>query len=579
MQKLYTDEGLNLPDIPWNRYPRPQLERAEWLCLNGKWSFYSEKTRKREILVPFCPESLLSGILNPPEPGTEMIYEREFYIPESWRGSRVLLHFGAVSRECRVSVNDREVCRHDNAYLPFSADITEALEDGRNLLRVRVLNDLSTQYPRGKQTRNRGGMWYTPVSGIWQTVWLEPVPEQYIQGISISTGTDCAEVKINGLTDGYVLFEGERIPIKKGRARIEVSDPKLWSPECPNLYFFEVRCGEDRIKSYFALRVLTIQNVNGADRLCLNGKAYFFNGLLDQGYWSDGLYTPAGPEAYEKDILTMKSLGYNTLRKHIKIEPEQFYYDCDRLGMIVFQDMVNNGDYHYLRDTVLPTIGVTGITDARLNRDPQTRTIFLQALDDTVRLLSNHPSICLWTIFNEGWGQFCADEAYERLKALDASRFIDSTSGWFHQKKSDVDSLHIYFKKLRPGTEAKPQVLSEFGGYTYKIPEHSFNLKKTYGYKKYKERDAFIKGLLTLYQEVYQLAKEGLSGAIYTQLSDVEDETNGLFTFDRKVLKVQPQEIKLLMDRICHAAEEKTEYWAGKKNIGHCKGNNESRQG
>ena len=555
MQRLYTEEGLNLPKVPWNSYPRPQMQREEWLCLNGKWSFYTDNSRKRDILVPFCPESLLSGILNSPEPGTEMVYEREFNIPESWRKKRVLLHFGAVSRECMVSLNGREICRHDNAYLPFSADITDAIEEGSNLLRVTVVNDLDPQYPWGKQTKKRGGMWYTPVSGIWQTVWLEPVPEQFIQGISISTGRDYAEVEISGVTNGYVLFEGNRIPVEEGRARIEVSAPKPWSPENPKLYFFDICSGEDHVRSYFALRTLSIQTVNGVKRLCLNGKPYFFNGLLDQGYWSDGLYTPAGPEAYEKDILKMKSLGYNTLRKHIKIEPEQFYYDCDRLGMIVFQDMVNNGEYHYLRDTVLPTIGVKGRQDEKLNPDPETRRIFLKAMEDTVRLLYNHPSICLWTIFNEGWGQFCADKAFERLKTMDDSRFVDSTSGWFHQRKSDVESLHIYFKKLRLGKEDRPQLLSEFGGYSFKLPEHSFNLKETYGYKNFDNQAVFEKSLLALYEEVYQLAKEGLSGAIYTQVSDVEDETNGLLTCDRRVLKVKIQSFKVLMDRICQAAD------------------------
>ena len=555
MQRLYTDEGINLPEVPWNSYPRPQMQRKEWLCLNGRWSFYTDCKRKRKIIVPFCPESLLSGIMNPPEPGTEMVYEREFEIPESWRQSRVLLHFGAVSRECRVSLNGQEVCRHENAYLPFSADITDALEEGNNVLRVTVINDLSPEYPWGKQTRKRGGMWYTPVSGIWQTVWLEPVPEQYIHGISISTGQDCAEVEISGLTDGYVLFEGTRIPLEDGRARIEVSDPKLWSPDNPHLYFFEAWCGEDYVRSYFALRTLSIQTVNGVKRLCLNDKPFFFNGLLDQGYWSDGLYTPAGPAAYEKDILAMKALGYNTLRKHIKIEPDRFYYDCDRLGMIVFQDMVNSGKYHYLRDTVLPTIGVTERHDERLNRDPETRKIFLKAMEDTVRLLNNHPSICLWTIFNEGWGQFCADEAYERLKTLDDSRFVDSTSGWFHQRKSDVDSLHIYFKKLRLGQKDRPQLLSEFGGYSFKIQEHSFNLKQTYGYKNFEDQEEFEKSLLALYEEVYQLAKKGLSGAVYTQVSDVEDETNGLLTYDRKVLKVKSKEFKTLMEKICQAGD------------------------
>ena len=558
MQRLYTEEGLHLPAVPWNRYPRPLIQREEWMCLNGKWNFYSGDFRK-EIIVPFCPESLLSGIMISPDPGTEMIYEHEFCIPESWSASRILLHFGAVSRECVVSLNGREVCRHENAYLPFSADVTEMLKDGINLLRVVVTNDLASQYPWGKQARKRGGMWYTPVSGIWQTVWMEPVPEQYIQDISISTGQNYAEVRINGISDGYILFDGNQIPVIDGKAHMDIADPILWTPENPHLYPFEVCCGEDRVRSYFALRTLSIQEMNGIKRLCLNGKPYFFNGLLDQGYWSDGLYTPAGPEAYEKDILTMKSLGYNTLRKHIKIEPELFYYECDRLGMIVFQDMVNNGEYHYLRDTVLPTIGVTRLPDEKLNQDPETRKIFLQTMENTVQLLHNHPSICLWTIFNEGWGQFRSDDAYKRLKALDDSRFIDSTSGWFHQKESDVDSLHIYFKKLRSGSRERPQLLSEFGGYSYKIPEHSFNLKKTYGYKKFEDQAVFEESLSTLYEEVFLLAKEGLSGAIYTQLSDVEDETNGLLTFDRRVLKIHPQIIKALMDRIFHIMDDPQE--------------------
>ena len=241
----------------------------------------------------------------------------------------------------------------------------------------------------------------------------------------------------------------------------------------------------------------------------------------------------------------MKSLGFNTLRKHIKIEPEQFYYDCDRLGMVVFQDMVNNGRYRYLRDTVLPTVGFLCRHDDKLNYDPDARKIFLESMDATVLLLKNHPCICLWTIFNEGWGQFCADDAYRRLKALDTTRFVDSTSGWFHQELNDVDSLHIYFKKLHLGKEEKPQLLSEFGGYSYKIPQHSFNLEKTYGYRKFEDRESFVKALQALYMEVNRLKEQGLSGAIYTQLSDVEDETNGLFTYDRRILKLWPGELDL----------------------------------
>ena len=312
-----------------------------------------------------------------------------------------------------------------------------------------------------------------------------------------------------------------------------------------NLYRFRLRAGEDTVDSYFALRSLSVQHVRGIPRLCLNGKPLFFNGLLDQGYWSDGLYTPASPDSYEKDILSMKELGFNTLRKHIKIEPEQFYYDCDRLGMIVFQDMVNSGDYRWLRDTALPTVQLCVRDDRRLHTDPVTRENFRRAVAETVRLLIGHPCICLWTVFNEGWGQFCADELYREVKALDPDRFVDSTSGWFHQKESDVDSLHLYFRKLRLGGLPLPQLLSEFGGFSYKIPEHSFNLEKTYGYRKYERQDEFLSALRALYRdELLPLAEKGLCGAVYTQVSDVEDETNGILTFDRAVQKVPPETLR-----------------------------------
>ena len=544
VRKLYTEEGCALAAIPWEDYPRPQLRREAWLCLNGWWDC-SFGGGTRQIRVPFCAESLLSGLDTAPEPGEEIVCRRTFTVPADWRGRRVLLHFGAVSRLAAVALNGREVCRHDNAYLPFSADVTEALREGENELRVSAINDLDPRFPWGKQSRQRGGMWYTPCSGIWQTVWLEPVPERHVRALKIRTGADWAEIEAEGVDGGRVLLEGESFPLQEGRVRIPMPGAQLWSPESPKLYEFTLESGEDRVDSYFALRTLSAERFNGVPRLCLNGKPYFFNGLLDQGYWSDGLYTPAGPEAYEKDILAMKSLGFNTLRKHVKIEPERFYYDCDRLGMIVFQDMVNNGGYAYLRDTVLPTLHFQKRRDTNMHRDPVSRRAFLQSMDDTVRLLRNHPCVCLWTVFNEGWGQFRADEAYERLKAMDPDRFVDSTSGWFRQKKSDVESLHLYFEKLHLGKQPLPQLLSEFGGYVWKVPEHSFNEEKTYGYRKYADRESFAAALRACYgRELPPLVRQGLCGAICTQVSDVEDETNGLFTFDRAVLKLRPEELR-----------------------------------
>ena len=556
MQRLYTEEGRSLPAIPWERYPRPQLRREDWLCLNGDWTLESAG-RAQRVRVPFCPESLLSGVETPPPVGERMVCTRSFSVPEGWSGKRVLLHFGAVMRACRVSVNDTALGSHDNGYLPFSFELTGALRPGENELRVELVNDLDRRYPWGKQSVKRGGMWYTPCSGIWQTVWLEPVPETYVRALRIETGENWVAITAEGVSEGEVLLEGERYPLRDGSVKIPVAAPRLWSPEDPQLYDFTLTSGEDRVASYFALRTLSVKRFRGVPRLCLNGKPYFFNGLLDQGYWSDGLYTPASPEGFAKDILAMKSLGFNTLRKHIKVEPEQFYYDCDRLGMIVFQDMVNNGDYGYIRDTVLPTLHFQKRRDKRLHRDGESRRLFLESMEGTVRLLKNHPCICLWTIFNEGWGQFHADAAYDRLRALDGTRFIDATSGWFHQTKSDVDSLHIYFDPLHLGKQPLPQFLSEFGGYVWKLPAHSFNTEKTYGYRKYDMREAFTAALRETYgSELPPLVRQGLCAAVYTQVSDVEDETNGFLSFDRAVLKVKPEELRGLCEDLQRALEE-----------------------
>ncbi len=564
-QKLYTPEGENLSGIPWNTYPRPQMRRPDWMCLNGIWKIRTgndgEASSQKDILVPFCPESLLSGYDGKTEYGKVLRYSRHFSVPGEWAGKRIILHFGAVSNRCRVFVNRKKVCEHENGYLAFEADITDVLGQAGadNLLEVSIINDLSGRLPTGKQKVKRGGMWYTPVSGIWQSVWLEPVPDSYIRKLIISSDLTGADITVQGegVREGTVICEGREYEFHDGKVRIEPDNKRLWSPEDPYLYTFTVNCGKDSVESYFALRTVSIRKFKDIPRLCLNGKPYFFNGLLDQGYYSDGLYTPAAPVLYEKDILAMKALGFNTLRKHIKIEPEQFYYDCDRLGMIVFQDMVNNGRYSFFYDTLLPTIGLKKRNDRKIHRDRKTRDEFLKAMELTVEQLYDHPCICYWTIFNEGWGQFEADKAYDRLKAIDDSRIIDSTSGWFHQKKSDVDSVHVYFKKLKMGRRKDlPQVISEFGGYVYKIPEHSYNLEKTYGYKILSDREEFVKSPRNLYvDEVLPLVKTGLSAAIYTQVSDVEDETNGLLTYDRLVCKLEPEEFLDMSQMLVFANE------------------------
>ena len=559
LNKLYTAQGQQVSAAPWQVYPRPQLRRDSYLNLNGYWDFAAgedfPKVFDKKILVPFCPESLLSGIGEHFADGSYLFYRKTLTFPENFKKERVILHIGAADQITEVFVNGQSAGKHVGGYDAFSFDITPYLQEENELV-IRVQDDLRSKVlPYGKQTLNRGGMWYTPVSGIWQTVWLESVPERYIERLQIRVTDSAATVQVFPALDGHVLFENKKIPLTEGKAVLTPENPELWCPENPHLYDFSVICGEDRVDSYFALRTLEIKSVDGIPRLCLNGKPYFFHGLLDQGYWSDGIYTPAAPECYAEDILAMKRLGFNTLRKHIKVEPAQFYYDCDRLGMIVFQDMVNNGDYRFFRDTILPTFMLQKRSDKRLHRDEATRQAFYDGMEATVKQLQNYPSIVYWTIFNEGWGQFCASDAYDRLKALDDSRFIDSTSGWFRGKKTDVDSRHIYFGPWGQLKKSdKPLVLSEFGGHCYPVEGHIFNPEKAYGYKSCKTLEDFHRSVEELYRKrILPAIPKGLCAAIYTQVSDVEDEINGLLTYDRKVCKADETAMQALAQDLVNA--------------------------
>ena len=549
MIDLVTPRGENLPEKPWDVYPRPQLRRDSYVNLNGLWDFAvtadaEPESYDRQILLPYCPESVLSGIREHFAEGTSLWYHKALPLPEGFESGRVLLHIGAADQICDVYVNGHFVGHHEGGYEAFSCDLTEARRETLDIT-IRCRDDLKDQrFPYGKQVMERGGMWYTPVSGIWQTVWLEQVPETYIRkltiknvgyGVTIDTGLDLP---------GTLVVEGlGSFPLEGGKVSVAPENPQLWSPEDPYLYSFTVEQGEDKVESYFAVRCLEIQTVGKWPRLCLNGKPYFFHGLLDQGYWPESLLTAPAPESYADDILAMKALGFNMLRKHIKVEPEEFYYQCDRLGMVVFQDMVNNGDYQFFRDTGLPTVGLQCLSDKNLHKDPASRAFFLNSMEATVRQLENHPSIFYWTIFNEGWGQFCADEVYYKLRALDDTRWIDSTSGWFRRKETDVDSRHVYFRKVAlKGDGKKPLVLSEFGGKTYRAENHIYNPDKVYGYGGCETLDALAEAMEQLYcAEVLPCIAEGLCAAVYTQVSDVEDEINGLLTYDRKVCKLTPE--------------------------------------
>lgn len=574
--QLYTLEGERMLSaseeyVPWEVYPRPHLRRNSFLCLNGTWEFCTvgcdeQPNYDGTITVPFVPESILSGIGKTIPKGNRLCYRRRFTVPADFQlRDRILLHVGAADQIAEVYCNGRRLGEHRDGYGEIVFELTDVWQK-ENCLEIFVWDELEKAVlPYGKQRENRGGMWYTPISGIWQSVWVESVPTDYIQEISVTVDDRSATLRVTckGAAEGSVILhdcKGDvEIPLRDGEARIEPTDPILWSPQNPYLYQITVKVGEDCVDSYFALRTLTTETIDGVARLCLNHEPYFFHGLLDQGYFPDGIFLPASPEGYTRDILAAKKFGFNMLRKHIKIEPEVFYYECDRLGMVVVQDMVNNGRYSFLRDTALPTVGRKRLDDRRMHRDPETRQAFLEGMEETVRRLSFHPSVCAWTIFNEGWGQFDHAAAYTRLRELDCTRWIDSVSGWFTPKrqsdlKSDVDSHHVYFKPVKLKRGDRPLVLSEFGGYSCKIEGHVFNLTQNYGYRSFASLDAFADALEKLYdEEILPAVREGLCAAVYTQLTDVEDETNGLLTYDRRVEKVDAERMVKIAERLHNA--------------------------
>ena len=545
---LETDFEKDLDETPFAEYPRPQFKRDSYLCLNGKWNFKIKRKEKEifsgEILVPFAVESRISGVFKEIEKKDTLIYEKTFKLENM--GQKVILNFTASDQYTAVFLNGNKIGENVGGYLPFSFDITKFLIDGENKLIVEVKDPLNKELPYGKQTEKQGGMWYTKISGIWGTVWLETLPQKYIENIKITPDLKGALIEVFGGEDKKILeIEGETYEFSGDKFRIDIENPILWTPENPHLYEFSISSGEDKIESYFGLRTIEIK---GKDIL-FNGEPYFFNGLLDQGYFSDGIFLPATGEGFKNDILKMKECGFNMLRKHIKLEPELFYYYCDKYGMIVFQDMINSGKYSFLIDTALPTVFLKKGIEHRASKIRKEE--FEKTSRGIIENLYNHPSVVYYTIFNEGWGQFDADKYYKEFKKLDSTRVYDSTSGWFEKNLSDVKSEHIYFKPIKLKESEKPLVLSEFGGYSCKIENHCFNLDKTYGYRFFKDREKFENALIELYEnEVIPAIDKGLCATVLTQVSDVEDETNGLLTYDRKVLKVNPERFRKLSQKL-----------------------------
>ena len=555
------------PDLPtvWQEHPRPQLKREHWMSLHGEWTL-----NNHPVLVPFPPQSDLSGYKK--HVNGRLTYSKSFRIQKPEAGIRTILHFDAVDQLAEVYLNGVLLGKHAGGYLPFSFDISNVMyPDRENTLLVKVTDRLDKRYPYGKQTKKRGGMWYTPVSGIWKNVWLEQVPDTYVKdlkltpdldGIHISFATNHPERSVSAdititlhtgeqasfsfrNNDGYIRLRGlltaDEAPYL----------PQLWTPESPYLYHMTLTVGDDRVETYFSLRTIEIKEVNGINRVCLNGNPVFLHGVLDQGYFCDGIFLPAEEKEFERDILRMKELGFTMLRKHIKIEPECFYYYCDLHGMLVVQDMVNSGPYSFLRDTALPTIGMKKFSDTLRLFSAKQKAFWEQHMKETMSHLYNHPCIVVYTLFNEGWGQFDSDRLYRIAKQLDPSRLYDSTSGWFTQKDNDFDSLHVYFGDLEPQPKKRPMFLSEFGGCAYPIPEHIYAKYASYGYGSCKDAREVSDKVWEAYRKtILPVIASGCCGSVYTQLSDVEDEINGFYTYDRKVCKVDIEEMQKLRKEI-----------------------------
>ncbi len=555
-------------------YPRPQMRRNSYLNLNGRWEYAitdSDESPPRwdgTILVPFSPESALSGVGRSLQPGQTLWYRREVIVPQGFipADGRLLLHFGAVDQEAAVYWNGRLLGRHMGGYNAFTLDATDALGP-RNSLVVRVHDDTDASFhSRGKQKTRRGGIWYTPQSGIWQTVWMEAVPRHYIEGLRIVPLFDQSAVEVmvrcSQPLQCEATVDGRTVPFTSGEpARIPMPDFRAWSPEDPYLYDLSVTLGEDRVESYFGMRKIEVRaDRGGAKRLFLNGEPYFQSGLLDQGYWPDGLYTAPSDEALIYDIQTAKAMGFNLLRKHIKVEPMRWYYHCDRLGMLVWQDMPSGGGKYRFSTITLPL--VTGIHRrdnhyrAFARASSQGRGEYMDELEEMVGQLFNAPSVVLWVPFNEGWGQFDSTLVMERLRALDPTRPVDPASGWHDQGAGELRSLHVYFKpfRFRRDRRGRALALSEFGGYNLRVDGHCFN-QKDYGYRRLPDAAALWRDFSRLYErEVLPAVPRGLCASVYTQLSDVEDELNGLMTYDRRVVKLDADEVRELNERLKEAS-------------------------
>lgn len=574
-------------DRPLPEHPRPQLVREAWISLNGVWEYAVTGSPDRPtsydgpIVVPFSPETALSGVGRQVQPDEWLFYRRTFTAPGPPPGGRVLLHFGAVDQSCTVWVDDQEAGSHTGGYLPFTLDITDHLGNGEHLLEVRVRDLSETSFhARGKQRLERGEIWYTAQSGIWQTVWLEAVPASYVERLLLTPHLETGELEVTVQVGGVETPADARssTTFRSGRAgsarvrvstsstdvpvgvatRIPLGDVRPWSPEDPFLYGVEVTWGEDRVTSYAAMRSFGVgEDDDGQPRLLLNGEPFVHVGVLDQGYWPDGLMTPPSDAAMVHDLETVRSLGFTMVRKHAKIEPLRWYAHCDRLGLLVWQDVVNGGGRHRGLTTTRPARHPVWLPD-RWHRwfareDAAGRAEFRREVRATVELLRNTACVAVWTPFNEGWGQFEANEVAREVAQLDPTRQVNHVSGWVDQGGGDVRSFHAYLRPFRmpwPRRWSRPWrrdrrvvALTEYGGFSMRVEGHDWS-QREFGYRHFDDPGSLVTGFTELHESLAGAVRRGLSATVYTQLTDVEDELNGLLTWDREILKIDAEVVR-----------------------------------
>ncbi len=536
-------------------YPRPQLRRKEWKNLNGLWDYAIRPKKEKsissfdgKILVPFPVESALSGVMKKLNHKKRLWYRCKFSIPDSWKGKKILLHFGAIDWKATVFINDKEVGAHKGGYVPFSLEISEYLnKNNENELRVAVWDPTNKDsQERGKQSLSPWGIYYTSISGIWQTVWLEPVSHTYIENLRMIPDIDgqilnltvnVRNVQPNDIIHVEIKDEDYELLSTVGKTneklQIKIPNMKLWSPASPFLYGLIVKIEQDmmimdEVESYFGMRKIALgRDENGIVRIELNNKPIFQYGPLDQGYWPDGLYTPPTEEALIYDIEIIKKLGFNMIRKHVKVEPLRWYYYCDKIGMLVWQDMPNGGKFYL--------------------RGKESKKNYWNELETMVSTLYNSPSIVVWVPFNEGWGQFDTKKVVNWIKNHDPSRLIDNASGWFDKKVGDIRDIHKYPGPKLPKLEkTRAVVVGEFGGLGLRVENHVWQKKLMWSYKKSSEPEGLIEKYGNLISKLKPLIKKGLCAAVYTQITDVEGEINGLLTYDREIVKIDEEKLKQL---------------------------------